>query len=483
MLGTLHSPQYQPRPYQEKWIRECLYSLKDFQSTMGQLPTGGGKTICFNEITRRCQLKNYRVLILAHREELIKQAQEKLFRHCGVRAGIIQGRTRSDYSLPVQVASVQTLKGRPKPPNIKLIITDEAHHAKAKSYKSIYEHYPDAYHLGVTATPIRANGEGFEDVYKDMITGPQIREMEDMGFLCPANMFHNPIHYSRLKSLDVSRGDYNEKQLSQLMNNEKRILDAVETWGAYARGQQTIAFAVDVAHSKRIVAAFKSKGVRAEHMDGKTPKDVRKRLIRDFSNRKIQYLSNVGIATEGTDIPVIECVQLLRPTMSLSLYLQMVGRGARLFPGKKNYTLLDHANSIWEHGYPNDDREWSLKGVEKKRKSKNPVQRQFKMILPDGRESIVTPQTIPEGLKGIRLVPLNSKDRSFLKMRKFTELLKLGQTKQYKPGWAFARFMEDQRTVPSIDELKHIGNLCKYKPGWAYRKHDELTKIFNNNGN
>lgn len=477
MIGTIENPQYTPRDYQAQFINSCLRELAKNKTVLGQLPTGGGKTICFNEIIRRCQRKNYRVLILAHREELIKQAQEKLFRHCGVRGGIIMGAAKSDYSLPVQIASVQSLVGRAKPKKIKLIITDECHHATASSYKKIYAAYPDALHLGVTATPVRANGEGFDTIYKSIVTGPQIKDMQNMKFLCPAKIYVYPLDYVRVSNLDVKRGDYDNKQLAELMNNQQMIADAVASWKARAAGKQTIGFAVNVAHSKAIVEAFNAAGIKAAHIDGETPKETRRRLIQKFSNKEIMYLCNVGIATEGTDIPQIECVQVLRPTKSLSLYLQMVGRGARIFPGKKEYILLDHSDLIWEHGRPDDDRKWVLKGKKKGKREKQP-KRQYKIKLDDGSVVIVNRQSMPQNMKGVELIPLNDKDVSTVRLKSFNSLMKQANRRGFKPYWAFAKWMETQPTVPTIDELNFIGARCGYKSNWGMMKHKELKQIF-----
>lgn len=444
---------------------------------MAQLPTGGGKTFSFSEIVRRCNNKGYRTLQVAHRKELILQSYKTLYDGFGINSGIIMSKYPADYTKIHQIASIQTLNRRSFPPNIKVIIVDEAHHATADSYRKIIDAYPDAFVLGVTATPIRSSGEGFGDIFYDLIQGPQILEMEKMGFLVPHELYSTPIDEDILRQIRLKGYDYNESDLGKVMMNY--TADLYDTWEEYAFNKKTIVFAVNIAHSKSIVEMYKSKGVPAVHIDGETPGHLRDRYIKDFSEGKYLILSNVGIATEGTDIPSIECVQGVRPTKSLSLYLQMVGRGARLYPGKSKYILLDHANWFFEHGRPNANRKWTLKGTKRtKSELSKPIVKQIEITFSDGQKLITASNKIPQGLKGVKLREISATYR----VAEFDHWYRKAISMRYKRAYAYYAWLEQIKNengpIPSMAELRYIANKLGYTPGWAFVKKKELNDKF-----
>ena len=435
--------------YQPIWIRNVLLALAEYGSCLGVLPTGGGKTVCFNEVIRRCALKGYRVLVLAHREELILQAQEKLWKSHKLIGGIIMSGYKSDYSLPVQIASIQTLIKRPMPKDIQVVIVDEAHHATAETYKTIIANYPNAKILGVTATPVRSSGEGFDHIFKSMVVGPSIKELEHRGALVPAKQVVYPIAKEKLSQIKVTAGDYNEKQLGLLFGTCEVSNEQVDRWERHAAGLSTIMFAINISHSQYLVAELRRRGHRAEHVDGGTDKDYRKAIFKRLENRQLDVVVNVGIATEGTDIPSLQCVALFRPTMSLSLYLQMAGRGARCFEGKKDYTLLDCANCIIAHGEPNQDREWSLKG-DRKKKGQEPV-KIFSVRFQDGTQRVMSSDTIPVNSGAVTLIEIKEPYRVDV----FDQYLSMAVRSGRKPFSAYYRFV-DQYKNPSRLELSYI---------------------------
>jgi superfamily II DNA or RNA helicase len=427
-----------------------LFLLHDFTVTHN--------TVMFNEIVRRCVKKNYRVLILAHREELLTQAQAKLYQSHKIIGGIIMAGYKGDYSLPVQIASVQTLVNRRMPKNIQVIIIDEAHHTTAQTYRKILENYPEAKILGVTATPVRSSGEGFEDVFKSMVIGPSIKWLEQQGSLVPAKQCVCPLSHAELAKIKVTAGDYNEKQLSAFMcSTTQRQIDM---WVKYAAGLKTIAFAVDIAHMDKLMTEAKRRGIKCQAVTGTTDKDLRKSYFGQVQRGDIQILFNVGVATEGTDIPQIECVFCCRPTKSLSLYMQMVGRGSRPSSGKDHYLLLDCANLVLTHGEPNKDRRWTLTGAGKKRGQQDIV-RVFDVTFPDGSTKIMSATSMPTRLEALHL-----EERENLRVDTIEQCITLAKARGHKPVSAMYKFFKEAGR-PSTSEINYIATRLNLSESWV----------------
>lgn len=479
--------KYQLRDYQAKGVHETLQSMASNHSTMFQLPTGGGKTLCMIDIMRRCVLNNYRCMLLAHRKELIDQGRDKLYSMTNIVSGMIMGNHTTDYSLPVQIGSIQTLKNRNLPKKIKVLLIDEAHHATANTYRKIINKYPNAYLLGVTATPIRTNGKGFGDIFNDMVLGPSIKWMEQQGYLCEAfipEIFINRSLAVGLKDLATQKGgltggDYNQKRLSQLLKQAKVSTDVVHSKIEFAEGKKTITFALDVENSKDIVKRYLRFGIKAQHLDGTTHSLDRTRIINEFSdpNSDLEVLSNVGIATEGTDIPCTECIQLARPTKSLSLYLQMVGRGSRLFEGKSKYILLDLAGNIFEHGKPNKRREWTLEGTNKYDISHS--YKKFVVTYQDGRKEVLDSRSIPLGVNRLKIKTIEDLEQEF-RREEIDRLFTVAQRKGLKAGWVYYSFRNAVDYSISDIEYEYLAKTLKYSQGWIkHAKSKDKAEIAN----
>lgn len=347
----------QLRDYQKEQIDLIFKAWAEgYRRLLAQLPTGGGKTILFSHISRSFIEEGEGVMVIAHRKELIVQAKDKLETITGLECGVIKAGYPCEYHKDIQVASIQSLSRRKHRPEVGLVIFDEAHHCSSKTYSDIIEQYPNAYILGVTATPCRTDGQGFQFLFDKLIPGVSPKRLIADGYLCPFRLYGaKPIS---TKGVRTTAGDFNQKQLED--RAMALIGDVYPSWEKHAQGLQTIVFAVSVAHSKGIVEQFVEQGVKAEHIDGTTPDKEREDIIERFRNRETMVLSNVGIFTEGFDVPNIEAVQVVRPTMSLSLHLQILGRGLRPLEGKKHCVFVDHSDNWSEHGLPDEDREWSL---------------------------------------------------------------------------------------------------------------------------
>jgi uncharacterized Zn finger protein (UPF0148 family) len=278
------------------------------------------------------------VLFLAPRRELIHQAV-KAFQGQGLDAGMIMAGERQTLLLDLQVASFDTLHARAirsdrmKLPPADLVIVDEAHLSTARTRLDILEAYGDAIVIGLTATPARGDGKGLGTFYDDIVTGPTISELVDMGYLVPLR-YYAPTEpdLSKLK-LDKD-GDYQEKALGARMDTPQLIGDIVDNWLRLARERRTVVFCVTCDHSRHTAEAFREAGITAEHLDGETPKPERAAILARVSSGETQVLCNVFVASYGLDIPALDCAVLARPTKNIALYLQTVGRIMRTFPGK-----------------------------------------------------------------------------------------------------------------------------------------------------
>jgi len=455
----------QLRPYQIEAKRWTYKSLKKHSRTMLQLPTGAGKTITFVDITRDYLKWNKKVMILVHRKELIEQTIDKLFRF-NMQCSVIQRDFLYKHYAKVHVASVPTLasrisKGRMLPKDIDLIICDEAHHSTANSYRKIYEYYNTAQLLGVSATPCRTNGEGFEDIFNDLVVGTSVSDLIKIGHLVKPKVIANPLSFD-LKTIKLTAGEFNAKELSEAINKNITFGDYVRTWELKAKGLKTVVFANDVEHSQKIVELYNKAGYPAEHIDGTTPKEQRKQTLKNFATGKTTILSNVGIVTEGFDVPEIECVQLTKPTTSLSLYLQMVGRGLRPAQGKEACIILDHADNVFSHGFPEQDRKWTLKG-KKIKKNEKP---QYK-IRDKRTGKIFERNQLPEHLTDFELVEVTANDARIKYLHK---LISVSRYKKFKIGWAWHCFL-DKYKIPTAEECKSFERIAGYKIGWA--KHQQ----------
>lgn len=346
------------RDYQHKAISDLRSAMQQgARAPLLCLPTGGGKTVILATIAAQAAAKGRRVLILVHRRELIHQTASKLA-WAGLDHGIIAaGHPASDHA--VHVASVQTLVRRL--PHMQwqpsLVIIDEAHHAAAGSWRKILEHWPDAYRLGVTATPCRLDGRGLSEAFDHLVMGPSVADLVFWGFLSAARIYAPPM-VADLSGIRRRAGDYANDQAAVAMDRPTVTGDAIAHYQRLAAGQQAIAFCCNVAHAISVCDAFKTAGISAALLLGNTAD--RDEVVAQYAAGVVRVLVTVDVVSEGFDVPAASCAILLRPTQSLSLYLQQVGRVLRPAPGKPHAIILDHVGNVPRHGFPDDPREWSL---------------------------------------------------------------------------------------------------------------------------
>jgi superfamily II DNA or RNA helicase len=351
------------RPYQVDDQHKIDAAFVGARRVAYQAPTGCGKTILFVEHIHREVAAGGRVVVLGHRDEIVQQISGALGA-LGLRHGIIAP-GYAETSDRVQVASVMTLVRRlhrlRRPPS--LLVIDEAHHAVAASWQRVIDELPEARILGVTATPRRLDGKPLDDVFERLVVGPSIASLIEQGFLAPATVYA-PTRSPDLSGVSVRAGDYAIDQLHGVMANGMIVSGAVDEYQRLCPDAPALAFCVDIAHSQLVTDAFRRRGYRAEHVDGETPRQQRRELIAALGDGDIDILTNCGLISEGLDVPGVVAAVLLRPTKSLALYLQMVGRALRPAPDKDCAFILDHAGNVFRHGLPTAQRQWSLHGRE-----------------------------------------------------------------------------------------------------------------------
>ena len=359
------------RPYQLRAVENLREKIRAGKRRLVLVaPTGAGKTVVASHMVTCAIDKGNDVLFLAHRKELIDQASNKL-RAFGIPHGIIMAGYPKRSELPVQVASVQTLVRRDPPPAA-LVIVDECHHATATSYRKILEAYPHSCVIGLTATPFRSDGAGLGDSFEDFCRVSTIGELTDIGFLVPARYWSHP-SAADMRGVKITRGDFDPEESAARMDRSKILGDLVENYRAVGNGARAIAFAVNVAHSEHIRDAFNAAGIPAAHLDGETPKDERERILDDLAAGTVRVVSNCGILSEGFDCPAVEVAILARPTASLGLHLQQIGRVLRTNPGKAEARILDHAGNVLRHGFASDVCHVDLSsGITDRKKSEGP---------------------------------------------------------------------------------------------------------------
>lgn len=335
------------------------------------LPTGGGKTVLFSKIAAE---ETQVTWVIAHRQELIRQASETLDRF-----GIDHGTVKAGYPFQpekrVQIASMQTLvrraAGMPKPG---LIILDEAHHCLCNTITKILDTAPRARVLGVTATPCRLNGSGLGAVFQQMIVGPTNRWLTEQGFLSPAK-YYAPPQKANTSNLPVRGGDYAKEAVEKVMDKPFVTGDAVSHYREICDGVPMLVFCVSVKHAEHVAEEYVAAGYRAAAVDGSLNDEERYDRINGLATGKYQVITSCDLIGEGLDVPVVGAIQLLRPTASLGLHLQQIGRGLRPAKGKSVTYILDHVGNVMKHGFASTEHKWTLEGNVRQKKEKPPAVR------------------------------------------------------------------------------------------------------------
>lgn len=342
------------RDYQE----ECLAAIEEAYAAgvnrqLVVLPTGSGKTVIFAALARKWHAKT---LVLVHRDELVAQTEEKFaVIWPEVEVGVVKAE-RNELHRQITVASVQTLARRARLAMLKdqfdLVISDEAHHVVAPTWLRILEHVRagvQGLHLGVTATPNRGDGIGLGRVFQQVVYNRTISEMIAAGYLCPVRGLAVETTVD-LSEADVDRdGEFRDHSVQALVNTSNRNQLIAAALQDHAGDRKALVFTAGVRHAHDLAATLCASGINAAALDGSMPVNRRRELLADYRRGRIRALTNHGVLTEGFDDPATDCVVLARPIRSKSLYVQQVGRGLRLYPGKTDCLVVDVADVTGRH--------------------------------------------------------------------------------------------------------------------------------------
>ncbi|MDD5870603.1 MAG: DEAD/DEAH box helicase, partial [Bacteroidales bacterium] len=362
------------RDYQQLAKEKIFGKWNCVDNILYQMPTGTGKTRLFTSIIRDINVWglrhniSFRILIIAHRSELIEQSSRSLDKY-HIKHGVLAGtmKDKRDLTQAIQVASIQTIT---HPSNrcliedlqFDFIIIDEAHHAVANSYQKLWKFCPNSKKLGVTATPWRMNNSGFTQIFDAYIPSMTIKEFIQKGWLAAYRYYSIPSNSDIIKSIESIRdfdieGDYKSSALTQVFDTSKIRAELYNSYAKNALGKKGIIYSISREHSEHICSQYRSHNITIENIDSETPAKTRERIINAFKSGEIDIIVNVDIFSEGFDCPDIEFIQLARPTKSLVKYIQQVGRGLRK-NGNKRCIILDNVGMYSRFGLPDEDRDW-----------------------------------------------------------------------------------------------------------------------------
>ena len=444
------------RDYQEELITNIKQSiLKGNRSIIVQSPPRSGKTVVMAHIAKGATDKGNRVLFFSHRKEINEQVR-KTFELNDVNLNL------------VTIDGVQTLVRKlDELEEPEIILIDEAHHSKANSYIKIINHFPNALKLLFTGTPIRLNGDGFDDIADDLIVGKTVKWLQEHGNIAPFKYYApSMIDTSKLKK---RAGEFTKQSVDETM---KTVIygDVIEHYEKLAKGKQAIVYTHSVEGSENVSKAFNKVGYNSIAVSGKTPKEERETAMRAFRNGDLKIMVNCELFTEGIDLPNVDVCIMLRPTQSLSLYLQFAMRA--LNPREeKTAIIIDHVANVERFGLPNIDRDWTLSGIEtKKQKAKigEPTTRTCDLCFATywsaermcplcGHQNEITERELEE-IKEARLEEIREE-----KQAQLTQKVK----KYSKPSDCL-----------NMEELTEYRKQRGYKPGWQYHVAKELKFIY-----
>jgi DNA repair protein RadD len=458
------------RPYQDDVVAKIEAAIAaGKRRILLVMPTGGGKTVVAGEMIERYSQAYRSTLVLAHRVEIIRQTSVKLFAR-DIAHGLIKAGFAPRPMARVQVASVQTLWTRAVRseamtlPPAQLLVVDECHHATAMTWRKLIDAYPEAVLIGLTATPCRGDGRGLGGIFEVMIEAPQVAELIALKYLVRSRVYA-PVDPD-LTGVHTRHGDYVENELAERMDRDKLVGDIVTHWHKFGERRRTVVFACNVAHSLHLRNEFVRSGVRAEHLDGETPKDDRDDMITRLATGETELITNCMVLTEGFDLPDLGCIVLARPTRKMGLYRQMIGRALRPADGKPDAIILDHSGAVFAHGFPEDAVVWPL---EPDRRAESPAH--TARLARHGRAALLECSKC----SSIRLAGQPCPTCGFLPQRP-------PRAVPVRPGeLGLVDAARRAHAAPNSPEMRahwhamfaYIANERGYKPGWIYWKYKE----------
>lgn len=433
------------RPYQEHAIRRLRSAITSgHRRILLVAPTGAGKTLIAREVIAGAVGLSRRVTMVAPRRELVDQCSAALD-GVGIDHGIMQSQHwRTRPWLPVQVATTATLMRREmRSPDIMML--DEAHLGLDASIKLV-ERFAKSIVIGLTATPCRSDGRGIGEIFTELVEAVTPAQLVTDGYLVPTIVYAPSA--PDLSGVRTARGDYARGQLASAVDRPHLTGDAVSHWKKLARGRSTIAFAAGIEHSKHLAKAFREAGIDACHVDGSSKS--RQHVLGDLRNGTLTVATCADLFTYGIDAPIVSCITVCRPTQSLALHRQMIGRGMRTFKGKSDLLVLDHAGNTNRHGGPCEVIEWTLCGKVRRKSDASPV-RTCPMCFRTHRPRptcpgcghayvAVTREPIEQRAGELRLFRHNGWMGGIDRTEWYRRQTKIAKERGYKVGWAAHRY-------------------------------------------
>ena len=438
------------RYYQKRLVGDLYGKIRaGFKRILIFAPTGAGKTLVGSQVLSDAQSKGRKSLFLVHRDILISQTREKL-ESFDVSCGFIKSGWEEDRNALVQLGSIQTMVKRQWWKNFEaeVVLLDECHITAFSSVvkQMMAQIYPNAIFIGLTATPYRLKKtEGMGDVFQTLVSAPMPHELIRTGYLSKPSYYG--LHQPDLNQVGTIAGDYDEHQLAIACDKPELIEQLVNEWRKLAHGRRTIVFAVNVAHSQNICTAFQRVGIPAAHVDGQTPIKQRMEIYRQLAIKELYILCSCMTLTEGFDIPSVNAVILARPTQSIALYHQMVGRGLRLSPEtqKRDCLVICQSGNVSRHGFIEEMKSVSL----------NPGEE------PNGKEA--PKKTCPPENGGCGAYLYGFQMRCTECNYKFPELIKLPLIQQLEQLLSD----EDKQRLAFYRSKLQLSYQNNYAPGWA----------------
>lgn len=448
---------FTPYPHQDVMIAAAREASTEFDGVVIQSPTGSGKTVIGSAITAAAVAKGRRVMFTVHRDFLIDQTAGT-FNDIGLASfGLVAAGVTPNPRPLAQIAGIDTLKNRlERVPVPDLLIVDECHHAVAAGWARVINFYKSqgARVIGLSATPIRLDGRGLGEHFGAMVHGPSVRWLIDNGFLCDYEAYVPST--IDLSGVHTRMGDFVASETETLVDKPTITGDAIRELTAKAPGKRAVVFCISIKHSEHVCASFNAAGIPAAHLDGTTEKGERKRIMAGFRRGEIQVLCNVEIVGEGFDLPAVEVAILLRPTQSLSLHLQQIGRALRMSPGKSRALILDHVGNLLRLGLPDSEFEWTLDGRPKKKKKGDEPSVFVKQC--ESCYAVFWPPPVCPSCGHVHKVQAREIEQIDGELTALTpDMIKqMAVAKKREVGMA-----------NTLEQLQVIGKARGYKPGWA----------------
>jgi len=472
------------REYQQEGLEKIRRAYRDgARRVVYVLPTGAGKSYMMGFLL--AQKPQDKAWFCVHTRVLLDQVI-KMFEDFGLDFGVIAGGYSENLKAPKQVVSVQAAATRVLTAP-RLVIFDECHHAVSKRNRAVLQ--GAEYVLGVTATPLRLDGKGLEEVFDKLVEGPTMGELAALGFLSRYRLYGTDTEID-VTGLKTQAGDYHVRELAEASDKAHLTGDAIEHYQKLSPGRRAVAYCVTVEHAGNVSQAFNAAGITAEVLSGDTNNAERRRIVTAFERGGIQVIANCSVVVEGFDLPAIESVIMLRPTKSIGLYLQMCGRGLRPAPGKDHAIILDHAGNTARCGFPDEEREWSLGTKKKRQRESDPVQSKHcpvcQLVL---RIAAATCHGCGHVFKPARdqivtaageLVELKLEGYLEKYRRRCVGILageQLRQKKRVGARWITVHVSttpemaaQARRGIPRLDELNAMASQHGLQPGWVYHQ-------------